>query len=331
MPPWPVLAAPLTGFILSLTATWLVLGWLRQRAILDLPNERSSHSVPTPRGGGVGLMAGLIPAWLLLFPLVEADAERAVLATLIAGIGLAAISFLDDRRSLPALPRFASQILAVAGVLSLMPSDQQVFQGLLPLWLDRLAAGFAWLWFTNLFNFMDGIDGITGVEAASIGIGLALVAWFSGPYLGVGMGLVTAAAALGFLVWNWSPAKLFMGDVGSIPLGFMIGWLLIQTAADGAWVAAIILPGYYWADATITLLRRAARREKVWQAHRSHFYQRAVQAGASHAAVARAVLTINIGLIAITVFVALNNPWIGLAMAIALIWGLLARLHRGDV
>jgi len=330
MPPLSLLAAPILGFLLSLGGTWLALGWLRRRAILDLPNERSSHTIPTPRGGGVGLLAGLIPAWLLLTPLVPVGDRAAFLAVTAGALILAGISFLDDRRGLPPLPRFAGQILIIAGVLYLTPSEQLAFQGYLPLWLDRCATGFAWLWFVNLFNFMDGIDGITGVEAASIGIGLALVAWLSGPYLGVGLGLAVAGAALGFLVWNWSPAKLFMGDVGSIPLGLLIGWLLILAAFDGAWAAAVILPLYYWADATITLLRRAARGEKVWRAHRSHFYQRATQAGSSHAAVSTAVLTNNLGLIAICAFVAIDHPWIGIFAACFLTASLLRRFSQGN-
>lgn len=328
MPPLPVLAAPVLAFLLSLGGTWLALGWLRRRAILDMPNERSSHQIPTPRGGGVGLLAGLIPAWLILLPIVGEAERMGFLAVVLGALALAAISFLDDRRGLPPLPRLAGQILAVAVALSLVPDERLAFQGLLPLWLDRCAAGFAWLWFVNLFNFMDGIDGITGVEASSVGVGLALVAFFSGPYLDVGLGLAVAGAALGFLVWNWSPAKLFMGDVGSIPLGFVIGWLLLSAAFDGAWAAAIILPGYYWADATLTLLRRAARGEKVWRAHRSHFYQRAVQAGASHATVATSVLNANVGLVVLAAFVAIDHPWIGIAAAAFLVANLLRRLAR---
>jgi UDP-N-acetylmuramyl pentapeptide phosphotransferase/UDP-N-acetylglucosamine-1-phosphate transferase len=330
MPPVILLAAPILGFLLSLGGTWWVLGWLRRRAILDLPNDRSSHQTPTPRGGGVGLLAGLIPAWLLLYPLVRIEDRAAFLAVTAGALILAVVSFLDDRRGLPPLPRLAAQILIVASVLSLTPTENLAFQGLFPLWLDRCATGFVWLWFVNLFNFMDGIDGIAGVEAASVGAGVALVAWLSGPYLSVGLGLAVAGAALGFLVWNWCPAKLFMGDVGSIPLGLIIGWLLILAAFDGAWVAAVILPLYYWADATITLLRRAAKGEKVWRAHRSHFYQRATQAGSSHAAVATSVLTTNLGLVAICAFVGLDHPWIGILAGCFLVASLLRRFSQDN-
>ena len=191
-----------------------------------------------------------------------------------------------------------------------------MFQGLLPPLLDRLAAGLVWLWFVNLFNFMDGIDGITGVEAASIGLGLFLVALvFAETSPAVLFPLLLGAASLGFLAWNWPPSRLFLGDVGSVPLGYLIGWLLLLWAAEGQWAATLILPLYYFADATITLVRRALGGAKVWQAHREHFYQRAVQGGASHARVSLGVLACNLLLIACALVAAGGRPWIGLAAA----------------
>jgi UDP-N-acetylmuramyl pentapeptide phosphotransferase/UDP-N-acetylglucosamine-1-phosphate transferase len=213
-------------------------------------------------------------------------------------------------------------------VLALLPRDALVFQGLLGLSADRIVTALAWLWFINLFNFMDGIDGISGVEAASIGLGLALVAWFVGSFAAIGLALTVAAAALGFLAWNWHPARVFLGDVGSVPLGFALGWLLIGAALDGAWAAALILPAYYWADATLTLLRRVARGEPVWRAHRSHFYQRAVQAGMSHAEVARHLLSANATLVAIAYLSLMVPPWIALALAALPVASLLGRFGR---
>ena len=151
--------------------------------------------------------------------------------------------------------------------------------------------GLGWVWFINLFNFMDGIDGISGVECLGIGLGVAVIAALDGVPSGHGsLGICLAAAAAGFLIWNWHPAKVFMGDVGSVPLGFLIGWLLLDMAAAGAWAPAVILPAYYLADATITLLRRLLRGAAPWQAHRDHFYQQATQAGRSHARVASLTL-----------------------------------------
>jgi UDP-N-acetylmuramyl pentapeptide phosphotransferase/UDP-N-acetylglucosamine-1-phosphate transferase len=146
---------------------------------------------------------------------------------------------------------------------------------------------------------MDGIDGIAGSEAAAIGIGLLLFGavgtgqgWAGAPFAAA-----VAAASLGFLVWNWAPARIFLGDVGSVPLGYLLGFLLLWAAAGGYWRIALILPLYFLADATITLLRRLLRGEPVWRPHRQHFYQRAVQRGLGHAAVVRRVIAVDIVLV----------------------------------
>ena len=193
------------------------------------------------------------------------------------------------------------QIALIGLLLYVTPSYVALFEGALPLWLERLIAGVALFWMINLTNFMDGIDGITGVETTAIGLGIAIVAAVGGLAIGrvdlAPLGLALAATAAGFLFWNWHPARIFMGDVGSVPLGFFTGWLLIAAAADGAWAPALILPAYYLADATITLARRAARLEPVWQAHRQHYYQRAALAGWSHDRIALAVGALDIVLI----------------------------------
>lgn len=310
-------------FATSWAATGLVTRYLRRRRILDHPTERSSHSVPTPRGGGWGILAALLPAmagiaWL------SPDASQYV--ALLLGVSLlVAVSWMDDRRNLPALTRLVAQIVAVAVGLAMFPFGDLVFQGLAPLWLDRLVAGLCWLWFVNLFNFMDGIDGLAGTEAATIGLGLAAIGWLTGGGpLPVWTGLAVLGAAGGFLVWNWHPARVFMGDVGSVPLGFLLGWMLLRTAADGQWAAALLVPLYFLADATITLVRRLLSGKTIWQAHREHFYQRAVQAGRSHAAVVRAVIWTNVGLAAAAVL-SLRLGWPALVTGCALVALLLLR------
>ena len=171
----------------------------------------------------------------------------------------------DDRSSLPVLVRLAAQFGAVAIGLVFLPGAGRVFQGLLPPALDLVVTGLLWVWFVNLFNFMDGIDGITASETVTIGLGVALIALVAASDYGVrrrvllGLSIRAAAAALGFLAWNWHPAKLFLGDVGSIPLGFLLGWLLLGLAGTGSWAPALILPLYYLVDATLTLLYRLVR------------------------------------------------------------------------
>ncbi|MFN3077074.1 MAG: MraY family glycosyltransferase, partial [Alphaproteobacteria bacterium] len=247
--------------------------------------------------------------------------EPAVIA---AAFGLALVSFADDLWGLPPLPRLAAQVAAVFAGLWCLPPESLVFQGLLPLAADRIGAAFLWLWFVNLFNFMDGIDGITGVETLCLSAGLAL----AGPAVGVREGLVLAGAALGFLRWNWHPASIFLGDVGSVPLGYLLGWLLLQAAAGGWWVVALILPSYYLADATLTLARRLWRGENVLQPHRQHFYQRAVQNGRSHARVATMILGANVLLVSLAVLASREFPGLALGGAITVVVVLLIFLGR---
>jgi UDP-N-acetylmuramyl pentapeptide phosphotransferase/UDP-N-acetylglucosamine-1-phosphate transferase len=251
-----------------------------------------------------------------------------VLPILLGAAALIAVSWIDDRRPLSPAPRFLTQIAAVAVGLSALPADGMLFQGLLPFWLDRLAAGAGWLWFINLFNFMDGIDGLAGSEAATIGAGLALVAVVGGldPALTL-YGLAAAGAALGFLVWNWHPAKLFMGDVGSVPLGFTLGWLLLMAASTGLWPAALLVPAYFLTDATVTLLRRLIEGKRVWEAHREHFYQKATQRGRSHGQVVQAVLVLNGALVALAAL-SVTLGWPALIIGGAAVLLLLAHLTR---
>lgn len=303
-------------------ATRGILAWLRHRAILDHPNERSSHTMPTPRGGGLAVVPVVLLVWTALALMNRLPPGGWV--ALAAALLLMGLSWLDDRGGLPAGLRLAGHFAgAIAGMVA-MPAGALVFQGLLPPLADHVLAVLAWVWFVNLYNFMDGIDGITGTETAAIGLGLALVAAMTG---GDGAGLfapalVLAAAGAGFLVWNWHPARIFLGDAGSVPLGYLGGWLLLTLAARGLWAPALIIPGYYVADATITLVRRASRGEKVWEAHREHYYQIALRAGASHATVVRAIAVADIVLIAFA-WLALLHPWLALAGAAVLVAGLL--------
>ncbi|MEO0393238.1 MAG: glycosyltransferase family 4 protein [Pseudomonadota bacterium] len=315
--------------VLTVVAGWLVtsqvLKQLRRQAILDHPNERSSHEQPTPRGGGWGILLVLFPCWTSILSFGGLPFETFWL--LGAAALLAWVSWLDDLRTIGARYRFGVQIIAVfMGLFALTPFGP-ITQGWLPFWLDRLLIGVAWLWFMNLYNFMDGIDGLAGSETAAIGLGLTLVVLIS-PTLGLGwsdgalLGVTMAGASLGFLLWNWSPAKLFMGDVGSIPLGFLIGWLLFALAAQGYLFAAIILPLYFCVDASVTLVRRVISGAKPWEPHREHFYQRATQRGLSHGATVTTISATNIGLIACAVLAVFYQAWAlipaGIVMVLAL-------------
>jgi UDP-N-acetylmuramyl pentapeptide phosphotransferase/UDP-N-acetylglucosamine-1-phosphate transferase len=306
---------------------------LRRGALLDRPNERSLHATPIPRGGGIAVIAAILLACLGLSQLVPAPTiSRPIM---VGAVLLAAVSWIDDLRSLPAAVRLAAQFVAIGLALRAGFPAGLVFQGWLPPSLDGVATAIVWVWFINLFNFMDGIDGLAGSEAAAIGLGLLLFASVGAghdPGL-MALGAVIAAAAIGFLVWNWAPARIFLGDVGSVPLGYLLGFLLLDAAARGHWKLALILPLYFLADATITLLRRLLRGERVWQAHREHFYQRAVQRGLSHAAVVQRVIAADLVLIGCGW--AAENGWpilgliaAGVTVALLLAWLATAPVRR---
>ncbi len=315
-----ILFVAAAAFTATLAATGAIQWILRRRAILDHPNERSSHSTPTPKGAGIAVIGCLTP--LLVVLLWSIPVAGVTTDIIFAALALAALSWFDDLKGLNPLIRLLAQIAAVGFVLSLTwdtsVTANGYFGGLLGGGWDAAVAGLLWVWFINLFNFMDGIDGIAGVETAAIGIGAAVVVAIAGlaPLFGL-FGIAMAAAAVGFLYWNWHPAKIFLGDVGSVPLGFLLGWLLLQLAAAGQWAPAIILPLYYLADATITLVRRGMRGEKVWQAHRQHFYQRAVVRGLSHAHVVRYILLADLALIACAVAAA--RGWVSWALVSAMV------------
>jgi len=303
-----------TGLFVCLLLKPLI-GWLHRRAIMDVPNERSSHAEVTPRGGGIatttGMLLGLI-VWMALEP-------APVMPMVVLGMAvLAIVSWLDDRSGgLPVGVRFGAQAICVVAIVAMLPLEATVTQGLVPVWFERVVLFLAWMWFTNLFNFMDGINGITGVEMATIGAGITLLSALEGVVAPAG--LIVAAAALGFLPWNWGKAKVFLGDVGSVPAGYLLGALLLSLALSGHWAAALILPMYYWVDATVTLLRRGLRGEKVWQAHRSHFYQQGARKLGSHAAVAMRIAALNLLLVVLAV-VSIQGWQIAIgAVAVALV------------
>jgi len=316
-----LIVASLAGIL-----SWFLVGRTRsillRHQLLDHPNERSSHTHATPRGAGLGLLAAILPAWLAGAYLAPSPATSGGIAGWLLPAGalvLAAISFIDDMRSLPQWVRFLVQAVTVVVAVQFMPGT--TFQGLLGPTLDTIVTVVVWLWFINLFNFMDGIDGIAGVEAIAIGAGLyAIGIAFAPAAADYGHGLTIAAAMAGFLVWNWHPARIFLGDVGSIPLGFLLGWLLLDLAARGQWQAALILPLYYLADASFTLLRRLCRGAPVWRAHREHCYQIAVQRGRSHAQVATATALANAVLVVLAIGAAMPAappalPWVMVAAA----------------
>ena len=259
--------AAATAFAVSLCAAAVLLKGFGARA-LDQPNERSLHERPVPRTGGIALAAGVGAA------LVFGAGELWLQMTL--ALALAVVSFIDDVALLPVLARLAAHFAAAAALAWYVLSPMH------PLELALLVLVVVWM--TNLYNFMDGADGLAGGMALSGFSAYALAAHLAGQGELAMVCAAIAAAALGFLVFNFHPARLFLGDVGSIPLGFLSAALGITGWRDDAWPLwfPLLVFAPFVGDATLTLLRRILRRERVWRAHREHYYQRLVRMGLGH-------------------------------------------------
>jgi Fuc2NAc and GlcNAc transferase len=288
----------LACFALSALLTQAVRNRAVARGLLDVPNERSSHTQPTPRGGGVAIVAAATACFVLLAVTHRLDAALA--AALAGSLPVAAIGFLDDRGTVPAGTRLAVHVATAVWAVAWLG-------GLPPLRFGLHVSTFAGggfvvavlgiAWVTNLFNFMDGVDGIAATEATFISCsGALLTAVPLGLHEVPLAAMLLGSACLGFLRWNWPPAKIFLGDVGSGYLGYAIAVLAL---ADGRhdpialWVW-LILGGVFFIDATTTLVRRVLRGERVHQAHRSHAYQWLARRWRSHRKVTLAVLAVNL-------------------------------------
>jgi UDP-GlcNAc:undecaprenyl-phosphate/decaprenyl-phosphate GlcNAc-1-phosphate transferase len=260
--------APVAAFVTALLAARLLLTPVGRRLVLDEPNERSLHAHPVPRTGGIAIAAGVAVAGTLMQP--------SIAVTLLAALALAAVSFFDDVAGLPTLARLAAHVVAAAAVLvyQLGYTEPALF----------VVFVLAIAWYANLYNFMDGSDGLAG-GMALFGFGAyAIAAQLSGADALAALCGSIAAAAAGFLVFNFPPARLFMGDVGSVPVGFLAGALGVVGWSRGYWPLwfPLLVFAPFICDATLTLLRRLLRRERVWQAHRDHYYQRLVRMGFGH-------------------------------------------------
>ncbi|MCJ2118851.1 glycosyltransferase family 4 protein [Methylobacterium sp. J-001] len=301
-----------------------------QRYALARPNARSSHTVPTPQGGGIAVVTALVTISGLLIAAPEIggrpDWVRLASGTLV----LALLGAVDDLRPLPAALRLAVQ----AGVVGLLvwQLDGRLLPGA-PLWLERGLALLAGVWFVNLMNFMDGLDWLTVAEIVPV-TGALLLLGLAGylPPLPALVASCLLGAMLGFAPFNRPVANLFLGDVGSLPIGLVTAWLLCQLALAGGLAAALLLPLVYLADASLTLAARAARGERVWEAHRGHYYQRATDHGLTVPGVVARVFAVNLvlaGLAAATLFWPSWPVTLGaLAAGLALVAALLRRFAR---
>jgi len=325
----------LAAGLLTVALIAVLLPFLARHALAK-PNPRSSHLKPTPQGGG----AAVIAATMVVAPLAAMSSphlplpEVLQLAPLFAVVVfLSAIGAVDDISPLGVWPRLLLQSGAAIAMVALLPQQLRVLPDV-PFLLERAIEAFFSLWFMNLTNFMDGIDWMTVAEVLPVTVGLSVLGLMGAlPRHGLVVSLALSGAIMGFAPFNRPVAKLFLGDVGSLPIGCLIAWLLIQLAAQGHLIAALLLPLYYLADATITLLHRVINGERFWEAHRSHFYQRATERGLSVPAVVGRVFAVNLVLVALAVttvmFPSASSASISAVCGAALVGLLLVSFTRG--
>ena len=277
----------------------VILRPLLQRHAVAKPNLRSSHREPTPQGGGIAVIASTIAATVFGIFSLDASITAPLATAFVAVVVMSCVGAADDFHPLGVVPRLILQALTIAAVLYALPNDLRLVP-FLPIWTERIALFIGGLWFVNLVNFMDGIDWMTVAETVPICAGLVALGCLGALGRdGIAVALALGGAMLGFAYFNRPAAKLFLGDVGSLPVGLLLGWLLVVLAGDGYLTAALLLPLYYLADATLTLIRRLSVGEQVWQAHRTHYYQRATDRGFSVTEIVARVFALNIGLCAL--------------------------------
>ncbi|MCB1477361.1 MAG: glycosyltransferase family 4 protein [Tepidamorphaceae bacterium] len=307
----------------TLLATPRLARALANSGVLDIPGPRSNHAAAVPRGGGMAIVVPVAVAWACVN--LNYGAGAFVWSTWAGFVLLMAVSWCDDLRPQPVRLRLFVQTLAVVLPLATLPAELRLVPDYLPLIIERVCIGLAWMWFLNAMNFMDGLDGLaTGQSVTAAGGAFAILAILSqAPFVLVSAPVAAAIAAssLAFLPFNWPPARVFLGDAGSVPIGYGIGWLLLLLLLAGQPAAALILPLYFLCDATGTLIARLVRGERITQAHSDHLYQRARRAGKSHTWVTTRALAANILLAGAAVF-SLYSPLEALAAAAVIICAL---------
>ncbi|MEN6328395.1 MAG: glycosyltransferase family 4 protein [Syntrophomonas sp.] len=309
---------------ISFSLTWLVRQYTLRKQILDIPNERSSHDVVTPRGGGLGFVIIFLFCLCILWSMGLIELNN-YLALVGGGVLIAVVGWTDDKNGLTQQVRSFFHFLAAAWAVYCLGGFSVINVGFTNLhlsWVGSIVAVIGTVWMINLYNFMDGVDGIAGTEAVSVAVMVGLLLLWQQSFSHAIVCFLLAASVMGFLIWNWPPAKIFMGDVGSGFLGYIFAVMAMWSEQSEAipLIIWMLLLGVFVIDATVTLVKRMRKGEKLYEAHRSHVYQLAVQAGYSHKQVTDTVLLINVllGIIAIGA-VSYSNYSLGISLGTAIV------------
>lgn len=307
-----------SAFILSITLSKLTIKVLSKKKILDIPTSRSNHKSATLRGGGIAIASTICIAYILYYIYTR---DTNLLYVFFGLLIISSVSFIDDLKNLSIKTRIIFQGLSI--FILLLPVELANFLFYIIIFLFFFI-------FINFYNFMDGIDGLDTSEAIHISFSVFILSFII-PNIPTEIkiiSLTTCAACLGFIKFNWHPAKIFLGDVGSISLGFICAWMLFNLFYyQGSWAATLIIPMVFLADSGITLLKRIIAGKKIWQAHSEHFYQRAVRNGQSHARVTKKIIYCNLALFVLSI-TSLTYPILSFGTAALLVVGLLYNLQR---
>lgn len=295
MLPIPEIVLLMLTLLLSFGITYFYMHFAVKKSVLDIPCERSSHEKPTPCGGGIAFVITFYA--LLFYSYLNGKTEKELFLALLPGMGLSVIGLVDDYRKLSPALRIVVQFFC-SGISLFFLKGFNFYNSEILLWFGTFIALFGYVWFINLFNFLDGSDGYASMEAIAVSLAL----WY---FTGMNMLLLLAFAVGGFLYWNLPKAKIFMGDAGSTTLGFVLAVFGVYFHNHGSlnFIFWLILTSLFWFDATVTIIRRIIKREKLSQPHKNHMYQRAIQSGFSHLQAMLLGLGINVILFIIGILI----------------------------
>ncbi len=327
-----VLSVLLVSFVICLVATRFLILFLTRVGIVDNPDDRRLHKQTTPTGGGIAVMASFIFGFVIIdYALFELSYSLYILLPLLI---LAAISFYDDIKELPPAFRFFVHLAASSYIAYNLLLPYQLFHGELSYWADFVIAFIALAGFMNIYNFMDGIDGITASESIHLSTTILILCTLRHEVI-IHSELISIIAALilmcsiAFIIYNWHPAHIFIGDVGTITIGMLLGLCLMLIAASGVklFVSVIIASLYYLGDGGLTILIRIMKREKIWLPHVNHFFQQAIRQRLSHRKITTEIILCNYWLMMLSVS-ALYYPLLSLMLAIGLVTRVLVKFSE---